>query len=60
VKVMVPQVLSDSAALTEIVTRVARGQLRPCVEQILPLSDFATAQAISQTGHARGKTVLVL
>jgi NADPH:quinone reductase-like Zn-dependent oxidoreductase len=60
VKVMVPQVLSDSAALAEIVTLVAGGQLRPCVEQILPLSDFATAQAISQTGHARGKTVLVL
>src|ERR1700733_4099051 len=60
VKVMVPQVLSDSAALAEIITLVAGGKLRPCVEHVLPLSDFAKAQEMSQTGHARGKTVLVL
>ena len=60
VKVMVPQVLSDPVALTEIITLVAGGELKPRVEQILPLSDFAKAQEMSQTGHARGKTVLVL
>jgi len=57
---MVPQVLSDPVALTEIITLVAGGELKPRVEQILPLSDFAKAQEMSQTGHARGKTVLVL
>jgi NADPH:quinone reductase-like Zn-dependent oxidoreductase len=60
VKVMVPQVLSDPAALTQIIALVAAGKLRPCVEHVLPLSDFAKAQEMSQTGHARGKTVLVL
>jgi NADPH:quinone reductase-like Zn-dependent oxidoreductase len=60
VKVMVPQVLSDPAALTEIIALVAAGELGPCVEHVLPLSDFAKAQEMSQTGHARGKTVLVL
>jgi NADPH:quinone reductase-like Zn-dependent oxidoreductase len=60
VKVMVPQVLSDPAALKEIITLFAAGELKPCVEQILPFSDFAKAQEMSQTGHARGKTVLVL
>jgi NADPH:quinone reductase-like Zn-dependent oxidoreductase len=57
---MVPQVLSDPAALKEIITLFAAGELKPCVEQILPFSDFAKAQEMSQTGHARGKTVLVL
>jgi NADPH:quinone reductase-like Zn-dependent oxidoreductase len=60
VKVMVPQVLSDPAALARVVALVAGGELRPCVEHIFPLSDFAKAQELSQTGHARGKTVLVL
>lgn len=60
VKVMVPQVLSDPAALTQIVALVAAGKLKPCVEHVLPLSDFAKAQRMSETGHARGKTVLML
>jgi NADPH:quinone reductase-like Zn-dependent oxidoreductase len=60
VKVMVPQVLSDPAALARVITLVAGGELRPCVEHIFPLSDYAKAQELSQTGHARGKTVLVL
>jgi NADPH:quinone reductase-like Zn-dependent oxidoreductase len=60
VKVTVPQVLSDPMALKEIIALVAGGKLRPCVEHVLPLSDFAGAQEMSQTGHARGKTVLVL
>jgi NADPH:quinone reductase-like Zn-dependent oxidoreductase len=60
VKVMVPQVLSDPAALTQIVALVADGKLKPCVDHVLPLSDFAKAQCLSETGHARGKTVLTL
>ena len=60
VKVVVPQVLSDPAALTQIVALVAAGKLKPCVEHVLPLSDFAKAQQMSETGHARGKTVLTL
>ena len=60
VKVMVPQVLSDPAALTQIVALVAAGKLQPCVEHVLPLADFAKAQQMSETGHARGKTVLML
>jgi NADPH:quinone reductase-like Zn-dependent oxidoreductase len=60
VKVVAPQVLSDPAALTAIVELVAAGELNPCVEQVLPLSDFAKAHEMSQSGHARGKTVLTL
>jgi NADPH:quinone reductase-like Zn-dependent oxidoreductase len=60
VRLATPQVLSDPAALTEIVGLVAAGKLKPCVEQVLPLSDFAKVQQMSETGHARGKTVLKL
>jgi NADPH:quinone reductase-like Zn-dependent oxidoreductase len=60
VKLAVPQVLSDPVALAEIVALVAAGKLKPSVEQVLPLSDFAKAHQMSETGHARGKTVLKL
>jgi NADPH:quinone reductase-like Zn-dependent oxidoreductase len=60
VKVMVPQVLSDPIALTQIFALVADGKLKPCVEHVLPLSDFAKAQQLSETGRARGKTVLTV
>jgi NADPH:quinone reductase-like Zn-dependent oxidoreductase len=60
VKLATPQVLSDPAILAEIVGLAGGGKLKACVEQVLPLSDFAKAQQMSETGHARGKTVLVL
>ena len=60
VKLATPQVLPDPTALAEIVKLVAAGALKPCVEYVLPISDFAKAHQMSETGHARGKTVLVL
>ncbi len=60
VKLAVPQVLSDPTALAEVVALVAAGKLRAGVEHVLPLSDFAKAHQMSETGHARGKTVLSL
>ena len=60
VKLAIPQVLSDPAVLAEIVRLVAAGKLKPCVEHVLPISDFAKAHQMSETGRARGKTVLVL
>lgn len=60
VKLAVPQVLSDPPALAEVVALVAGGKLKPSVEHLLPLSEFAKAHQMSETGHARGKTVLKL
>jgi NADPH:quinone reductase-like Zn-dependent oxidoreductase len=60
VRVETPQVLSDPAALAEVAKLAAAGTLKPCIEHVLPLTDFAKAQEISESGHARGKTVLVL
>ena len=54
-----PQVLEDRTTLESVVELAAAGKIRPSVEKVLPLSDFAKAQDMSQTGHARGKTVLV-
>jgi NADPH:quinone reductase-like Zn-dependent oxidoreductase len=60
VKLTVPQVLSDPRALTQIVALAADGEIKPCVAHVLPLSDFARAQLLSESGHARGKTVLTV
>jgi NADPH:quinone reductase-like Zn-dependent oxidoreductase len=60
VKLATPQVLSDPAVLAEIVGLVTAGKLKPCVEQVLPISDFAKVHRMSETGHARGKTVVML
>jgi NADPH:quinone reductase-like Zn-dependent oxidoreductase len=60
VKLATPQVVSNPAALTEIVGLVAAGELDPRVECVLPIADFAKAHQMSETGHARGKTVLML
>ncbi len=59
VKIIVPRVPEDRATLASVVELAAAGKIRPSVEQVLPLSDFAKAQDMSQTGHARGKTVLI-
>ena len=60
VKLMVPQVLGDPAMIAEIVALAAAGKLKASVEHVLPLVDFAKAHKMSETGHARGKTVLKL
>jgi NADPH:quinone reductase-like Zn-dependent oxidoreductase len=60
VTLVTPQVLGDPAILAEIVALAADGKLKASVEHALPLSDFAKAHAMSETGHARGKTVLRL
>lgn len=58
VSVKMAKVLPDPAVLAELVGLVAAGRLMPIVEHILPFSDFALAQQLSEQGHARGKTVL--
>jgi NADPH:quinone reductase-like Zn-dependent oxidoreductase len=58
VTVKMAQVLPDANALAALIDMVRHGQLKPVVEHVLPFSDFATAQRLSEQGHARGKTVL--
>jgi NADPH:quinone reductase-like Zn-dependent oxidoreductase len=46
--------------LTEIADLVASGQVKVNVESVLPLRDARKAQELSQSGHTRGKIILVV
>lgn len=58
VSVKMAQVMPDPSALAALVEMIKAGRLMPIVEHVLPFSDFAAAQRLSEQGHARGKTVL--
>ena len=60
VEVRMARVLPDPKALSAVVGLAGAGRLKPHIAHVLPLADFAKAQTLSQTGHARGKTVLTL
>lgn len=58
VSVKMAQVLPNPDALAGLVDMIRTGRMMPIVEHVLPFSDFAAAQRLSEQGHARGKTVL--
>jgi NADPH:quinone reductase-like Zn-dependent oxidoreductase len=60
VEVRMARVMPDPAALSAVVALAGAGRLNVCVDRVLRLADFAKAQAASQGGHARGKTVITL
>ena len=60
VQVKMARVLPDQAALAALVDLAGQGKLKVVIAQVLPLKEFAKAQELSQTGHARGKTVLLM
>jgi len=49
----------NAAALIELAGLMESGKLRPIVQTRLPLSDARKAHEMSQTGHTRGKIVLL-
>jgi len=48
----------EADALGRVFDLVAKGHITPVVSNVLPLSDFANAQALSDAGHVRGKIVI--
>jgi NADPH:quinone reductase-like Zn-dependent oxidoreductase len=60
VEVRMARVMPDPAALSAVVELAAAGRLKASIDQVLPLVEFAKAQARSQSGHARGKTLIKL
>lgn len=58
VRVAMAKVVPDAGVLAEIVALAAAGRIKPMVERVVPLADFAAVHAESERGHARGKTVL--
>lgn len=53
------QVAPDPVAMSAMLELVAAQKITPALT-LLPFADFARAQALSDTGHARGKIVLEL
>ena len=51
---------NNPAQLEEIAGLVARGQVRVNIERVFPLAEAAAALAESQSGHTRGKIVLLV
>ena len=60
VRVAMAKVMPDAAALAQLVALAAAGRIKPMVERIVPLADFALVHAESERGHTRGKTVLTI
>jgi NADPH:quinone reductase-like Zn-dependent oxidoreductase len=60
VTVRMAQVAPDADALATLVGMAEASRVRPIVERTLPFSDFVRAHAYSESGHARGKTVLMI
>jgi NADPH:quinone reductase-like Zn-dependent oxidoreductase len=60
VKVELARVMPDGTSLAAVVDLAAAGKITPRVEHVMPFSDFAKVQEMSQSGHARGKTVLAM
>ncbi len=60
VRVAMTKVMPDAAALAQLVALAAAGRIKPMVERIVPLADFALVHAESERGHTRGKTVLTI
>jgi NADPH:quinone reductase-like Zn-dependent oxidoreductase len=50
----------DAKELAEIGALIEAGKVKPVVSETYPLADARKAQESSQTGHARGKIVLVV
>ena len=50
----------DADALAQIARLIDDGQVKPVVSTTLPLAEVARAHELSETGHARGKIVLVV
>jgi NADPH:quinone reductase len=48
----------ERGRLDEIARLVERGQMRPLVDEVLPLNEVATAHERLESGHGRGKVVL--
>jgi NADPH:quinone reductase-like Zn-dependent oxidoreductase len=44
--------------LEELGSLVASGKVKPEIQQVFPLEQAAAAQALSETGHGRGRILL--
>lgn len=57
-KAILGSTLGSKAELVQAMRCVERGQIKPCVTDVLPLADCGRAQELLRTGAAVGKVVL--
>ena len=50
--------MRERARLDEMTRLIDRGQMRPVVDEVLPLNQVARAHRRLESGHGRGKVVL--
>ena len=53
-------ILPKREILEGLLQMVRAGELRAVVDKLLPITDFAHAHELSETGHVRGKVVMLL
>lgn len=60
VTVKVAPILPKPSILESLLAMVEAGELRPAVDKTLPITEFARAHELSETGHVRGKIVMLI
>ena len=60
VTVKTAPILPRPEILESLVRMVAAGEIRSVVDKTLPITDFARAHELSETGHVRGKVVMLI
>ncbi|MDQ0313855.1 NADP-dependent oxidoreductase [Amorphus orientalis] len=53
-----PVIRPEPDALATLVAEVAAGRITQAIDRVFPFAEFAAAQSLNETGHARGKIVL--
>ena len=60
VTVKTAPILPKREILESLVRMVEAGEIRSVVDKTLPITDFARAHELSETGHVRGKVVMLI
>ena len=59
-RVHIPRAAPDAERLTELAEMAARGEIRPVIDRVYPLSDAVAAMRHLEVEHARGKIVVTI
>lgn len=60
VTVKTAPILPRREILEQLLKMMDAGQVRPIVEKTMPITDFRQAHELSETGHVRGKVVMLI
>jgi NADPH:quinone reductase-like Zn-dependent oxidoreductase len=60
VSVKIAPIFPKREILEALLQMMKAGRLRPAVEKTMPITDFRQAHEMSETGHVRGKVVMII